>query len=126
LSKEYCRALENQSASYPTRGWEHLQNSQPLTSQLLYLTCPSSGSICQAFVQEFPCSAYDNTLVLIPKKGTEMELLYYVCALLRMEAWRSRYGRQITLFRLGDLKVDLSFYDKEAIAAFLDNLPFKR
>src|SRR6266849_3339573 len=26
----YCHVLENQITSYPTRGWEHLQNSQPL------------------------------------------------------------------------------------------------
>ncbi len=26
----YCHVLEDQITSYPTRGWEHLQNSQPL------------------------------------------------------------------------------------------------
>jgi hypothetical protein len=32
--EECCRALGNQIASYPTRGWEHLQNSQPLTYEI--------------------------------------------------------------------------------------------
>jgi hypothetical protein len=88
------------------------------------ISCPSSGSICQAYVQEFPCSAYDNTLVFIPKKETDAELLYYIAALIRLEAWRYRYGRQVTPVRLDDLEIDLSYYDKDAIKLFRDHLPF--
>ena len=88
------------------------------------ITCPSSGSICQAFVQEFPCSAYDNTLVLIPNTDTEPELLYYIAALLRLERWRYRYGRQITPPRLGNLKIDMKYYDRDSIKEFRDKLLF--
>jgi len=88
------------------------------------ISCPSSGSICQAFVQEFPCSAYDNTLIFIPKKNIEKELLYYISAFIRLEAWRYRYGRQITPIRLGNMEIDLSYYDREVIKSYRDNLPF--
>ena len=88
------------------------------------ITCPSSGSICQAFVQEFPCSAYDNTLVFIPRNETEPELLYYISAIIRLEAWRYRYGRQITPTRLEDLEIDLSYYDCDTIKKFRNHLLF--
>lgn len=96
----------------------------PAIYKLPVITCPSSGSICQAFVQELPCSAYDNTLVFIPKNNIEPELLYYVSAFIRLEAWRYRYGRQITPIRLSDLEIDLSYYDREAIKSFREHLPF--
>jgi len=88
------------------------------------ITCPSSGSICEAFVQEFPCSVYDNTLVFIPKSKTEREVLYYISAILRLEVWRYRYGRQVTPSRLSNLVIDMSFYDKDIIKKFRNNLPF--
>jgi|GEM_PF-391628 len=86
------------------------------------LTSPSSGSICKAYVQEFPCSAYDNTIVLIPK--VEVDLLYYIAAFIRLEEWRYRYGRQITPVRLGNLLIDMSYYDKNSIHEFRKNFPF--
>ncbi len=88
------------------------------------VTSPSSGSICEAYVQEFPCSAYDNTLVLIPKPSIDLEILYYVSAFIRLEAWRYRYGRQITPTRLDNLEIDLTYYDKAAIANFRKSFPF--
>jgi len=88
------------------------------------LTCPSTGSIAQSFVQEFPCSVDDNTLVFIPLKHIDYEMLYYVSALIRLQAWRYRYGRQTTPIRLNNMEIDLSYYDKDAIKLFRDNLPF--
>ncbi len=88
------------------------------------ISCPSSGSICQAFLQEFPCSAYDNTLIFIPKDGIKKELLYYITAFIRLEAWRYRYGRQITPIRLGNLDIDLRYYNYQAIKLYRDNFPF--
>src|SRR5882672_11529519 len=52
----YCHVLENQITSYPTRGWEHLQNSQPLIGDLTFPP-PSRGcqgrSCCLRMVQTF-------------------------------------------------------------------------
>lgn len=88
------------------------------------LTCPSTGSISQAFVQEFPCSVDDNTLVFIPKQETDCEMLYYISAMMRLQGWRYRYGRQVTPTRLNNMDIDLSYYDKESIKVFRHNLPF--
>jgi type I restriction-modification system DNA methylase subunit len=88
------------------------------------LTCPSTGSISQSFVQEFPCSVDDNTLVFVPLGTTDYEILYYISALIRLQAWRYRYGRQTTPIRLNNMEVDLSYYDKDAIKVFRNNLPF--
>ncbi len=88
------------------------------------LTCPSTGSISQSFVQEFPCSVDDNTLVFVPKINTEIEILYYISTLIRLDGWRYRYGRQITPVRLNNMKIDLSYYDKNAIRTYRNNLPY--
>lgn len=88
------------------------------------LTCPSTGSISQSFVQEFPCSVDDNTLVFVPKIDTKIEILYYISALIRLDSWRYRYGRQATPTRLNNMKIDLSFYDGNSIKKYRENLPY--
>ncbi len=88
------------------------------------LTCPSTGSVSQSFIQEIPCSVDDNTLVFVPKANTEPEILYYVSALIRLDSWRFRYGRQVTPVRLNSIKIDLAYYDKKAIKKYRDNLPY--
>ena len=88
------------------------------------LTCPSTGSISKSFVQEFPCSVDDNTLVFVPKVDTEIEILYYISALIRLDSWRYRYGRQATPTRLNNMMIDLSFYDSASIRKYRDNLPY--
>jgi hypothetical protein len=69
------------------------------------VTVPSTGSICESFVQTQKCCVDDNCLVLIPKQKTSLEYLYYISAKIRETKWRYVYGRQVTPRRLGTLQV---------------------
>jgi hypothetical protein len=82
-----------------------------------FITVPRTGSIGEAFVQEFPCAVTDDLLVLQPKKKMKIEELYYVAALIRQEKWRYNYGRKITPDRLKPLKVDFSKMDLQKTRA---------
>ena len=89
------------------------------------ITCASAGTIGSAFVQEINFSACDSTLIFFPKPHVDVELLYYICALLRINAWRFRYGRQMTPERITEhLKIDASYYEKEMISTFRNELPY--
>ena len=70
-----------------------------------FITVPSTGSIGEAFVQNFECCVDDNCLVLTPKRNMSIEYLYYIAITIRLQKWRFVYGRQITPERLGKLKV---------------------
>jgi hypothetical protein len=70
------------------------------------ISVPSTGSIGEAFVQMHPCSVDDNCLVLYPRKAFDMEYLFYIANEVRRAKWRFMYGRQITPYRLGKLKVN--------------------
>lgn len=65
-----------------------------------FATVPGTGSIGQAFVQEWPCGVTDHCYVLVPKPGVAKELLYVACATIRKELWRFSYGAQITPRRI--------------------------
>lgn len=72
-----------------------------------FVTVPSTGSIGEAAVQEFPCGVTDDCLLLIPKDGTPPEALYIAAAILRHESWRFDYGRKMTPGRIGGFPLPL-------------------
>lgn len=65
-----------------------------------FVTVPSTGSIGEAAVQTLPCGVVDDCLVLVPRAGVPIELLYVAAATLRHEAWRFDYGRKMTPKRI--------------------------
>lgn len=65
-----------------------------------FATVPGTGSIGQAFVQEWPCGVTDHCYILVPKAGVAEEMLYVACAAIRNETWRFSYGAQITPRRI--------------------------
>jgi type I restriction enzyme M protein len=65
-----------------------------------FATVPSTGSIGEAFVQEWPCGVTDDCLLLFPKLATPKEMLYVAAAVLRLEKWRFNYGRKMTPDRI--------------------------
>ncbi len=65
-----------------------------------FATVPSTGSIGEAFVQDFPCGVTDDCLILVPKPKTPYEALYVAAAVLRRERWRFNYGRKMTPERI--------------------------
>lgn len=67
-----------------------------------FVSVPSTGSIGEAAVQTIACGVVDDCLLLRPKHGTPLELLYVAAATLRREAWRFDYGRKMTPKRIGD------------------------
>ena len=82
------------------------------------ITVPRTGSIGEAFVQEYEFSATDDLIILIPKKEYEIEFLYFLIAIIRIEKWRFNYGRKVTPLRLLNLKINLDHYDKKNISEF--------
>ena len=67
-----------------------------------FVTIPGTGSIGEAYVQTWPCGVTDHCLVLIPRMGTQEELLWVAAAVVRLEQWRFNYGRGITAPRIAD------------------------
>ena len=70
-----------------------------------FATVPGTGSIGQAFVQEWPCGVTDHCYILVPKDGVAKEMLYVACATIRQEIWRFSYGAQITPRRIAWLPI---------------------
>lgn len=79
-----------------------------------FATVPGTGSIGQAFVQEWPCGVTDHCYILVPKAGVPAELLYVACATIRQELWRFSYGAQITPRRIAWLPMPT---DQRAVKA---------
>lgn len=90
---------------------------QPLTPP--FATVPGTGSIGQAFVQEWPCGVTDHCYILVPKANVAPELLYVACATIRQELWRFSYGAQITPRRIAWLPMPS---DKVTIDTVRDQL----
>jgi predicted RNA methylase len=65
-----------------------------------FVTVPSTGSIGQAHVQEWPCGVTDDCLLLFPMENVPHELLYVAAAVIRRERWRFNYGMKITPMRI--------------------------
>lgn len=84
-----------------------------------FVTVPSTGSIGQAHIQEWPCGVTDDCLLLFPKQGIPHEALYIAAAVIRQERWRYSYGMKITPGRIAEYPMK---YDDEAIAAIAAGL----
>ena len=84
-----------------------------------FATVPGTGSIGQAFVQEWPCGVTDHCYILVPKSGVANELLYIACATIRQELWRFSYGAQITPRRIAWLPM---LKDEQSIKVVRDQL----
>lgn len=65
-----------------------------------FVSVPSTGSIGEAHVQEWPCGVADDALVLVPKPGVDHAMLYIAAAVMRKERWRFEYGRKVTPERI--------------------------
>jgi type I restriction-modification system DNA methylase subunit len=70
-----------------------------------FATIPSTGSIGEAHVQEWPCGVADDALILIAKPDVDPALLYVAAAVARQERWRFNYGRKITPGRIAHFKL---------------------
>jgi len=71
-----------------------------------FVTVPRTGSIGEAFIQEWPCGVTSDCLVLTPKAGTDKADLFIAAATIRLERWRFDYGRKITPQRIAGLKLN--------------------
>lgn len=67
------------------------------------VTAPRTGSIGHAHVQEWPCGVTSDCLVLLPRPGVPIELLYVAAAVIRRERWRFDYSRKLTPERIAGL-----------------------
>src|SRR5579872_676049 len=67
------------------------------------VTAPRTGSIGHAHVQEWPCGVTSDCMVLLPKSGTSLEMLYVAAAVIRRERWRFDYSRKLTPERIAGL-----------------------
>lgn len=70
-----------------------------------FVAVPSTGSIGEANVQEWPCGVADDAVILRPKPGVDSALLYVAAAVIRQERWRFNYGRKITPGRIAHFLV---------------------
>ena len=79
-----------------------------------FVTIPSTGSIGEAHVQEWPCGVADDALILVPKKGVDPAMLYVAAAVMRQERWRFEYGRKVTPDRIASflLPSDSEFLER--------------
>ena len=83
-----------------TYGWLDF----PIALKQRFVTVAQTGSIGEAFVQLEPCAVNDDCLVLLPKTGTDSDLVTLVltAATLHTERWRFNYGRKLTPSRIAD------------------------
>ena len=65
-----------------------------------FVTVPRTGSIGVSHVQEWPCGASSDNLILWPRENVPVELLYVAAAVIRRERWRFNYGSKITPERI--------------------------
>lgn len=71
------------------------------------ISFPSTGSIGEARVHDYPCCIDDNCLVLVPRKRMSIAQLYYAASVLQTQKWRFKYGRQATEYRLKHIELPL-------------------
>lgn len=72
-----------------------------------FVTVPRTGSIGKAHVQEWPCGASSDNLILLPRAGVPKELLYVAAAVVRCERWRFNYGSKITPTRIASFPLPI-------------------
>ena len=70
-----------------------------------FVTVPRTGSIGIAHVQEWPCGASSDNILLLPRPNVPLELLYIAAAVVRKERWRFNYGSKITPSRIAGLPI---------------------
>ena len=85
-----------------------------------FLTVPSTGSIAEAYVQEWPCGVTDDCLILVPKADTPHEMLYIAAAVIRDEKWRFSYGRKATPSRIANFPLPTSAALIARVGKYLD------
>jgi|GEM_PF-1057084 len=76
-----------------------------------FITVPRTGTIGQAFVQDYDCCANSDCLILIPKSEMSMTELYQVAYQIRKNKWKYQYGRKITPTRLSTQVIKLEKSD---------------
>lgn len=86
-----------------------------------FVTVPSTGSIGQAHVQRWPAGVADDCLILVPRHGTPVELLYVAAAVVRGERWRFNYGMKATPGRIADYPLPHSETLIGRVRALVDN-----
>lgn len=69
------------------------------------ITIARTGSVAEAFVQDVPCGAGSDCLILKPKKELSIDYLYYIASMIRKQKWRYNYGRKITPKRIQKISV---------------------
>ncbi len=72
----------------------------PIKYKAPFITVPSTGTIGQAFLQEYDCCVNDDVLILKPKVKMDYEQFMQVVFQIRKSKWRYSYGRKITPERL--------------------------
>lgn len=72
-----------------------------------FVTVPRTGSIGVAHIQEWPCGASSDNLILLPRAGVPLEMLYVAAAVIRRERWRFNYGSKITPARIAGFLVPM-------------------
>jgi hypothetical protein len=85
------------------------------------VTVPRTGSIGEAYVQEWPCGVTSDCLILLPREGVPIELLYVAASVIRKEKWRFNYGRKITPSRIASFPLPTHQWIKRTIKNQLDN-----
>ena len=93
------------SSSSTMNGFYGFFDIEPKFTNVISL--PSTGSIGESRVHDYPCCIDDNCLVLSPKSRMTKNQMYYVAAILRSQKWRFKYGRQITPKRIQNTPIDL-------------------
>ena len=76
-----------------------------------FITVPRTGSIGQAFVQEYDCCVSSDALVLIPKEKIDLEGLHQIAYQIRKFKWKFSYGRKITPDRLKKEKIKIEGFN---------------
>lgn len=86
------------------------------------VTAPRTGSIGHAHVQEWPCGVTSDCLVLVPRPGVTIELLYVAAAVIRRERWRFDYSRKLTPERIADFPLPESDYLLKRVREQIDSV----
>jgi hypothetical protein len=85
-----------------------------------FVTVPSTGSLGEARVQEWPCGVTDDCLILTPKPGTPREYLYLAAAVIRSERWRFNYGMKVTPDRIAAYPLEATKQELAWIEQYLE------
>lgn len=107
------------SSQGTTNGWYGFFDFPALLAPP-FVTVPSTGSIGQANVQEWPCGVSDDCLILVPKLGVPQEMLYIAAAVIRSERWRFNYGMKATPDRIAQYPLPTGATLLERVRSLID------